>query len=106
MLNLPPPEHLLVTSSTDPKSVSNFPIQGTASDGFKLALIALDERLRGLEAKIVHVLHDEIIVEAKAEIAETVGKIMKECMERAFEEIFKDVPFEAKPIISDSWGHG
>jgi DNA polymerase-1 len=95
---------LIVSSTTDPKSISNFPIQGTASDGFKLALTALDERLRGLDAKIVHLLHDEIIVEAKAEIAEAVGEIMKECMEGAFVAIFKDVPFEAKPIISQSWG--
>jgi DNA polymerase I-like protein with 3'-5' exonuclease and polymerase domains len=67
-------------------------------------LIALDERLQGLDAKIVHVLHDEIIVEAKADIAEAVGQIMKECMEEAFGKIFKDVPFEANPIISMSWG--
>jgi DNA polymerase I-like protein with 3'-5' exonuclease and polymerase domains len=57
-----------------------------------------------LEAKIVHVLHDEIIVEAKAEIVEAVREIMRECMEEAFREIFKDVPFVAKPIISESWG--
>ena len=95
---------LSVSNTTDPKSISNFPIQGTASDGFKLALIALDERLRGLDAKIIHVLHDEIIVEVKAEIVEEVRKIIKECMEGAFREIFKDVPFVANPIISDSWG--
>jgi DNA polymerase I-like protein with 3'-5' exonuclease and polymerase domains len=57
-----------------------------------------------LDARIVHVFHDEIIVEAKAEIVEAVGEIMKECMEGAFEQILKDVPFEAKPIISESWG--
>jgi DNA polymerase-1 len=66
--------------------------------------MALDERLRGLDAMIVHILHDEIIVEAKTEIAEAVGAITKECMEDAFEQIFKNVPFEANPIISESWG--
>jgi DNA polymerase I-like protein with 3'-5' exonuclease and polymerase domains len=95
---------LNVSSTTDSKSVSNFPIQGTASDGFKLALIALDDRLRGLDASIVHVLHDEIIVEVKAEIAEAVAEIMKECMEKAFGKIFKGVPFEANPTIATSWG--
>ena len=95
---------LSVSNTTDPKSISNFPIQGTGSDGFKVALIALDKRLQGLDAKIVHVLHDEIIVEVKAEIVEEVRKIIKECMEGAFREIFKDVPFVANPIISDSWG--
>jgi DNA polymerase I-like protein with 3'-5' exonuclease and polymerase domains len=67
-------------------------------------LIALHERLQGLDSKIVHLLHDEIIVEAKAEIVEAVREIMKECMEGAFREIFKDVPFVANPIISESWG--
>jgi len=57
-----------------------------------------------LDAKIVHVLHDEIIVEAKEEIAEAVREIMRECMKGAFREIFKDVPFVAKPTVSMSWG--
>lgn len=95
---------LTVSNGTDPKSVSNFSIQGTASDGFKLALIALDERLKGLDAGIVHLLHDEIIVEANAEITEAVSEIVKECMESASEEIFRILPFRAKPVILDSWG--
>jgi DNA polymerase I len=95
---------LIVSSETDSKSISNFPIQGTASDGFKLALIALDERLQGLDARIVHLLHDEIIVEAKAEIAEEVSGIMKECMEGAFAKIFEDVPFVVEPRVAEAWG--
>ena len=92
-----------VSSSTDPKSISNFPIQGTASDGFKLALIALDERLQGLDAKIVHLLHDEIIVEAKAQMAETVAEIMKESMEEAFKPIFQEVPFVVELRVAEVW---
>jgi DNA polymerase I-like protein with 3'-5' exonuclease and polymerase domains len=95
---------LSVSSTTDPKSISNFPIQGTASDGFKLALIALDERLQGVDAKIVHILHDEIIVEAKDEIAEAVAEIMKECMEAAFKPIFPEVPFVVEPRVAEVWG--
>ena len=44
-------------------------MQGTADDGFKLALIYLGEKLKDSDAQIVHILHDEIIVEAKVNIA-------------------------------------
>jgi len=57
-----------------------------------------------LDAKIVHILHDEIIVEAKAEIAGEVAEIMKDSMESAFESMFGNVPFKAKPVVVDSWG--
>ncbi len=43
-------------------SICNHPIQGSAADGFKSALIDLD-------SQIVHILHDEIIVEAREDIA-------------------------------------
>jgi DNA polymerase I-like protein with 3'-5' exonuclease and polymerase domains len=59
-----------------------FPIQGTASDGFKSALTALDEHLQRLAARIVHVLHDEIIVEAKSEIAGEVSEIVQDLIGR------------------------
>jgi DNA polymerase I-like protein with 3'-5' exonuclease and polymerase domains len=43
-------------------AICNHPMQGTAADGFKLALIELDDNLAGLDAQIVHIMHDEIIV--------------------------------------------
>ena len=43
-------------------SLCNHPIQGPAADGFKSALIDLD-------SQIVHIFHDEIIVEAREDIA-------------------------------------
>ena len=85
-------------------SLYNFPVQGTAADGFKLALIYLDEKLKDLDAQIVHILHDEVIVEAKADIADDVAKIVKICMEGAFNEILAAVPFKVEPEIRDSWG--
>lgn len=71
---------------------------------FKLALMGFDERLQGLDAGAVQVLHDEIRVGAGAETAEAVVKIMRESVEGAFEKIFKDVPFKLKPIVWNSWG--
>lgn len=68
-------------------------IQGTAADGFKMALIDLEKQLAGLHAKIVHIMHNEIIVDAKEEIAADVAVIVKECMERAFAGIIPEVHF-------------
>ena len=82
----------------------NFPIQGTASDGLKIALVLLDRKLEGMDARILHTPHDEIIVEAKEEISEEVAEIVKVCMEKAFEKLVPTVPFEVDLKVKDSWG--
>ena len=89
---------------TSEGSLYNFPVQGTAADGFKLVLTYLDEKLKDLDAQIVHILHDEVIVEAKAEITDDVAKIVKTCMEDAFEKLIPNVPFKVEPEIKASWG--
>jgi DNA polymerase I-like protein with 3'-5' exonuclease and polymerase domains len=94
---------LRVTEETSEGSLYNFPVQGTAADGFKLALTYLNEKLKNLDAQIVHILHDEVIVEAKADIADDVAKIAKACMEDAFEKLIPNVPFKVEPEIKASW---
>ena len=84
-------------------SICNHPIQGTGADGFKMALVDLDGRLTGHDAQIVHILHDEIIVEAREDIAGDVAVTVKECRERAFMGIFPDVLFVVTPEIRESW---
>jgi DNA polymerase-1 len=79
-------------------------VQGTAADGFKLALINLDRQLDGQNACIVHILHDEVIVEARADIVDSVAETVKECMENAFNDILPEVPFVVEPEIRDSCG--
>ncbi len=63
----------------------NAPIQGTAADIMKLAMIKVYERLyrEEPEAKIVMQVHDELIVEAPAERIESVKAILREEMESA-----------------------
>jgi len=85
-------------------SIVNFPIQATASDGFKLALLDLDQKLEGLDARIVHIIHDEIIVEAREDIVDEVSKMVKECMEKAYEKMLPTCPFLVEPKITDTWG--
>ena len=95
---------LKVQKDVTVNSLYNPPMQGVASDGFKMALVELDGRLAGQDAKIVHILHDEIIVEAREDIAGDVAVTVKACMERAFTEIFPDVLFLVIPEIRESWG--
>jgi DNA polymerase I-like protein with 3'-5' exonuclease and polymerase domains len=103
-LTTPLGRRLRVTEETSEGSLYNFPVQGTAADGFKLALIYLDEKLKDSDAQIVHILHDEVIVEAEADIADDVVKIVKNCMEGAFEKLIPNVPFKVEPGIRDYWG--
>jgi len=95
---------LKVNNSTDSNSIVNFPAQGTGADGFKYALWMLDDKLKDLDARIVHILHDEIIVEVKEDIAQQVAGILKECMEKAFADLIPGVPMLVKPIIRNTWG--
>ena len=63
----------------------NTPIQGTAADIIKIAMIKTYEKLKeeGLDAKIILQIHDEIIIESSEEDKEKAREILKECMENA-----------------------
>lgn len=63
----------------------NSPIQGTAADIMKLAMIAVDQELneRKLDARIVLQVHDELLVEVRKEEAETVAALLAEKMKQA-----------------------
>ncbi len=63
----------------------NTPVQGTAADIIKIAMIRVYNRLKDskLDAKLILQVHDELIVEVKEDQAKTVEKILKEEMENA-----------------------
>jgi DNA polymerase-1 len=65
----------------------NAPIQGAAADIMKMAMLKVYNRLKAenLDARIVMQVHDELVVEAKDEIVETVKTILREEMESAAE---------------------
>ena len=65
----------------------NAPIQGSAADIMKVAMINVDRALReaGLDARIVMQVHDELIVEVKDSELEMCKRLVKEEMERAVE---------------------
>ena len=80
----------------------NSPIQGSAADVIKIAMIRVDRRLReeGLDAHLILQVHDELIVEAKRECAERVRVILKEEMEGA---VHLSVPLTVATAVGDNW---
>lgn len=65
----------------------NAPIQGTAADIIKIAMIRVNERLQEekLESKLILQVHDELLIEARKEETERVETILREEMEAAAE---------------------
>ena len=80
----------------------NMPIQGTAADIIKLAMIRVHDRLaRELpEAKLLLQVHDELIVECPAGMADRAAAILKEEMENT---IHYPVPLIADAGVGQSW---
>lgn len=69
------------------RAAMNMPLQGSAADIMKIAMLKVDEALRkaGLNSKIVLQIHDELIVDCYPEEAEQVKQIVKQQMESAVE---------------------
>ena len=59
----------------------NMPLQGTASDIIKLAMIATFRELKNFESHIILQVHDELVIDVKKEELSKVVKIVKDCME-------------------------
>ena len=80
----------------------NMPIQGTASDIVKIAMLRADEAFRRekLDARMLMQVHDELLVECPADAAERVTQTLKREMENAVE---LDVPLVAETGIGDNW---
>jgi DNA polymerase I-like protein with 3'-5' exonuclease and polymerase domains len=68
-----------------------------------MALVDLDLKLKRMDAKILHTMHDEIIVKTKARIADEVPLILKQTMEEAGRALLKIAPVEVEVIVADSW---
>ncbi|MGA3189593.1 MAG: DNA polymerase I [Bryobacteraceae bacterium] len=59
----------------------NTPLQGSAADLIKLAMIRIDEKLHGMQAKMLLQVHDELVLEAPPEEVEEVSALVKSAME-------------------------
>lgn len=90
------------TRSFGERVALNAPIQGTAADIIKLAMIRVRDRLKaeGLEGRLVLQVHDELIVECPESEAETVCKLVEEEMEGV---AALSVPLLAETHAGRSW---
>ncbi len=80
----------------------NTPIQGTAADIMKIAMINVYKKLKEekLESKLILQIHDELLIEAKEDEKERVKNILQSCMENA---IKLDVPLKAEVSEAYNW---
>jgi len=92
----------------------NTPIQGTASDMMKLALIYIRQELLknnimpydlNAEIKLVNVVHDECSTESTEDKANLASEIQKQSMEKAGRMLIKSIEMVAEPAIKDHWDH-
>jgi DNA polymerase-1 len=80
----------------------NMPIQGTAADIQKIAMIRLDERLRegGFRARLLLSVHDELLLEVPRDEVDRLVPVVRETMEGALK---LDVPLTVDIKVGDDW---
>ena len=87
----------------------NTPIQGSAADLIKCAMVALFKKLKelNLETKIILQVHDELLLEVPEKEKEIVIPLVKEIMEKPFEKaglnIKLNVPIKVNICIGETW---
>ena len=84
------------------RTAMNTPIQGTAADIIKLAMVQMDEQLRerGLKSRMLLQVHDELVFEVPPEEMEQMKKLLPDVMSNA---IKLDVPLKADVSYGDNW---
>ena len=80
----------------------NSPIQGSAADIIKLAMIAVHRRLKesGMDAKLILQVHDELLIEANANCKDEALTLLREEMESAVKLC---VPLDVSVAVGDNW---
>ena len=82
------------------RTAVNTPLQGTAADLIKLAMIRIHKNLRGMQAKMLLQVHDELVFEAPPEEVEAVRAMVKSEME-SVERL--EVPLVVDVGVGDNW---
>ncbi len=80
----------------------NSPIQGSSADIIKMAMVAVNKRLKeeGLNAKLILQVHDELIIESDRACADKAAEILKDEMENV---VKLSVPLTVELSIGNSW---
>jgi DNA polymerase-1 len=85
------------------RAAMNAPVQGTAADLIKMAMVNVKKRIEeeSLDAALILQVHDELILEVAEQDAEKARLVLEEEMENA---ITLDVPILASSKIGKTWG--
>jgi len=79
------------------------PVQGSAADGMKSALVLLHRRLPPLGARLVLCVHDEVLVETPVEHAEAVKRVVVDSMIEGMQVFVTAVPIVVEASIRRTW---
>ncbi len=84
------------------RAAMNTPVQGTAADIIKLAMVRVHEALRreGLQSRLILQVHDELLLECPPEEVEAAARILQACMEGVMS---LSVPLSAEVHQGDNW---
>jgi DNA polymerase I len=88
------------------RMATNMPVQGTAADLMKMAMISVHKNIKALgnknsEVRMLLQVHDEIVLEVKKGLEDEVGKLVKNVMEQVAK---LNVPVEVTVDVGKSWG--
>lgn len=82
------------------RTAVNTPLQGTAADLIKLAMIHIDRKLGGMQARMLLQVHDELVFEAPPEEVDTIRVMAKKEMEQVAK---LDVPLVVDVGVGENW---
>jgi DNA polymerase-1 len=85
------------------RAAVNMPLQGTAADIMKIGMIKVDELLRSQhnDCQMLLQIHDSVLVECPAEVADHIADLLKETMENAYK---LPVKLTVDTAVGDDWG--
>lgn len=81
----------------------NSVVQATCGDILKRAILYLHQDLKDLDAHIINLVHDEVLIEANEDIVDQVVEIVQNDMKTAGADFLKAVPIEIDIHIGDTW---
>ena len=98
------PEYKKIIGSVRRQAANTY-IQGSAADVTKLAMkLTYDElNKKGLDANLVLIVHDEIVLDVEESIAKEVAELLEKCMVLGFSSYFKTIPMMVDAVIKNFW---
>jgi DNA polymerase-1 len=94
-----------VQANDSPGKKANYAVQGSGGDGIKLAMALLWERRAECpSARPILTVHDEIVLEVRADDAASASAWLRRCMLDAMAPLIAPVPLDVRPEVLLTWG--